>query len=124
MSKNADQIKLIQQKGRYIKGEKAHDKCKGTMEFMKERKEELIGELTPELRMLRVKADMTQEELANIIGLSRQTYSQIESGNKVMSWNTYLSLIFFYQSLEETARLLLAFDVYPEKFIDQNERGG
>ena len=62
----------------------------------KARKEELIGELMPELRMLRVKADVTQEELANIIGLSRQTYSQIESGNKVMSWNTYLSLIFFY----------------------------
>lgn len=89
----------------------------------KERKDELIGELTSELRMLRVKADMTQEELANIIGLSRQTYSQIESGNKVMSWNTYLSLIFFYQSHEETARLLLVLGVYPEEFTDQIERG-
>lgn len=84
----------------------------------KARKEELIGELTPELRMLRVKADVTQEELANIIGLSRQTYSQIESGNKVMSWNTYLSLIFFYRSQEETARLLLVLGVYPEEFSD------
>lgn len=80
--------------------------------------------MTPELRMLRVKADMTQEELANVIGLSRQTYSQIESGNKVMGWNTYLSLIFFYQSLEETTRLLLALGVYPEEFTDQIERGG
>lgn len=84
----------------------------------KKRKEELISELTPELRMLRVKADMTQEELANIIGLSRQTYSQIELGNKVMSWNTYLSLLFFYRSVESTARLLLVLDVYPEEFTE------
>jgi len=85
-------------------------------DMSKERKAELIKRLTPELKLLRVKADITQERLANIIGLSRQTYSQIETGSKLMTWNTYLSLIFFYNSVEETAKLLTILDVYPKEF--------
>ena len=38
-------------------------------DISKERKDELIQKLTPELKMLRVKADITQEKLAKIIGL-------------------------------------------------------
>jgi DNA-binding XRE family transcriptional regulator len=89
-------------------------------DISKERKDELIQKLTPELKMLRVKADITQEKLANIIGLSRQTYSQIETGNKLMTWNTYLSLIFFYNSVSETSKLLTALDIYPDEFSDSN----
>ena len=89
-------------------------------DISKERKDELIQKLTPELKMLRVKADITQEKLANIIGLSRQTYSQIETGNKLMTWNTYLSLIFFYNSVSETSKLLTALDIYPDEFCDSN----
>ena len=54
-------------------------------DISKERKNELIRQLTPVLKLLRVRADITQERLANIIGLSRQTYSQIEIGNKLMT---------------------------------------
>lgn len=85
-------------------------------DISKERKAELIQKLTPELRMLRVKANVTQEKIANIIGLSRQTYSQIETGNKSMTWNTYLSLVFFFNSVEETSKLLKALDLYPDEF--------
>lgn len=85
-------------------------------DISKERKDALIQKLTPELKLLRVRADVTQEKLANIIGLSRQTYSQIETGSKLMTWNTYLSLIFFYNSVEETSKLLSALDIYPKEF--------
>lgn len=86
-------------------------------DISKERKNELIRQLTPVLKLLRVRADITQEKLANIIGLSRQTYSQIETGNKLMTWNTYLSLIFFYNSVDETSKLLVALEVYPKEFF-------
>ena len=86
-------------------------------DISKERKQELIQQLTPVLKLLRVRADITQEKLANIIGLSRQTHSQIETGNKLMTWNTYLSLIFFYNSADETSKLLVALDVYPKEFM-------
>ena len=85
-------------------------------DISKERKDELIQKLTQELKVLRVRADVTQEKLANIIGLSRQTYSQIESGSKVMTWNTYLSLIFFFNSVDETSKLLSVLGVYPKEF--------
>lgn len=88
-------------------------------DISKERKDELIQKLTPELKLLRVRADITQERLANIIGLSRQTYSQIETGNKLMTWNTYLSLIFFYNSVDETSKLLNALEIYPEEFNEK-----
>lgn len=86
-------------------------------DISKEQKNELIRQLTPVLKLLRVRADITQEKLANIIGLSRQTYSQIETGNKLMTWNTYLSLIFFYNSVDETSKLLVALEVYPKEFF-------
>ncbi len=88
-------------------------------DISKERKDELIQKLIPELKLLRVRADITQERLANIIGLSRQTYSQIETGNKLMTWNTYLSLIFFYNSVDETSKLLNALEIYPEEFNEK-----
>lgn len=87
-------------------------------DISKECKDELIQKLTPELKLLRVRADITQEKLSNIIGLSRQTYSQIETGNKLMTWNTYLSLIFFFNSIEETSKLLNALDIYPDEFSE------
>lgn len=87
-------------------------------DISKERKDELIQKLTLELKLLRVRADITQEKLSNIIGLSRQTYSQIETGNKLMTWNTYLSLIFFFNSIEETSKLLNALDIYPDEFCE------
>lgn len=39
-----------------------------------EEKYALIEKLTPELPLLRAKAEISQEEIANIIGTSRQTY--------------------------------------------------
>ena len=84
-----------------------------------ERKEKLISELVPELKLLRAKANITQDELANIIGISRQTYCQIENRNKDMSWNTYLSLIFFYNSIDEISKLLCTLGVYPDEFVEQ-----
>ena len=41
-------------------------------------KNALIEKLTPELPLLRTKAEISQEEIANIIGTSRQTYGAIE----------------------------------------------
>ena len=55
----------------------------------------LISMLIPELAVLRTKTKISQDDLANIIGVSRQTYGAIERGVRKMSWNTYVSLIFY-----------------------------
>lgn len=62
----------------------------------KEEKEKLIDRLTVELPALRAAVKATQDEIANAIGVSRQTYNAIESNKRKMTWNTYLSLILFF----------------------------
>lgn len=46
------------------------------------KKEELIRSLTDQLTVLRTKAEVSQEQLALVIGISRQTYSTIETKKK------------------------------------------
>lgn len=84
-----------------------------------EQKEKYIQRLTDELAMLRAKANITQEGLANLIGISRQTYSAIESKRKPLSWNTYLSLIFIYDSIPETSSIIRKLEIRPEELMDQ-----
>ena len=43
-----------------------------------EEKDKFIDALTPELALLRAKVEISQEEIANLIGISRQTYGSIE----------------------------------------------
>lgn len=86
--------------------------------FMSEQeKDTLIAALTPELAALRMKADISQGELANLIGVSRQTYGAIERGDRQMSWNTYLSLILFYDYNKRTSRMLHALGAAPTAVI-------
>lgn len=82
-------------------------------------KKDYIDALVPELKLLRAKANISQDDLASILSISRQTYCQIENGNKGMSWNIYLSLIFFFDCIEETSRLLSLLGIYPSQFVDQ-----
>lgn len=84
-----------------------------------EQKENYIQRLTEALPMLRAKANITQENLANLIGVSRQTYSSLESKKKPMSWSTYLSLIFVYDSMSETNSIIRKLEIRPEELVEQ-----
>ena len=92
---------------------------KGQWFISDDTKKECITALVSELKVLRAKANISQDDLAKILSISRQTYCQIENGNKDMSWNIYLSLIFFFESLEETSKLISLFGIYPEEFVRQ-----
>lgn len=69
--------------------------------------------LQDHLSALRAKADISQEELSSIIGVSRQTYSAIESGKREMSWSTYLSLVFFFHEIKSTKDMVDGINVFP-----------
>lgn len=73
-------------------------------------KNEAIAILREELPVLRAKARISQEELAQKIGVSRQTYSSVETGKRDMTWTTFMALIAFFQNCEDTK------DMY--KYID------
>ena len=52
-------------------------------------KNEIISLLREKLPVLRAIARVSQETIANKIGISRQTYSSIETGRREMSWTFF-----------------------------------
>ena len=78
-----------------------------------EEKEKYIASLTPELAALRIKAGISQDELSNLIGVSRQTYGSVERGTQKLSWNSFLSLILLYDSNMDTHDMLRHITSFP-----------
>ncbi len=70
------------------------------------KKSELIEELKSVLPILRAAISISQGELAEYIGVSRQTYCALEQGKRDISWNTFLSLFLFFMTNEKTKALL------------------
>lgn len=66
--------------------------------------------LRNEMPVLRAKARVSQGEIADKIGISRQTYSSIETGKREMSWTTFLALIAYFQNNESTRQMLDGID--------------
>lgn len=69
-------------------------------------KDELILTLTAELPVLRARLGASQEVMASSIGVSRQTYSGIETGTKKMSWTMFMALIAVFDLNEATSVML------------------
>ena len=82
-------------------------------EFPELDRNKLIDILTDELPVLRAKLGISQDDISGIIGISRQTYSAIETKKRKMSWNTFLSLILLYGYNEKTASIVEASGAFP-----------
>ena len=79
-------------------------------------KEKLIRNMTDNLPMLRRCLDLTQEELADKIGVSRSTIISIENKKREMTWNTFLSLVLVFIKNKDTNKLLNILDIYTDEF--------
>ena len=79
-------------------------------------KEKLICNMAENLPALRAQLDLTQEELAGIIGVSRSTVLAIENKKREMSWGTFLSLVLLFTKNEDTNKLLNVMEIYTEEF--------
>lgn len=73
-----------------------------------------IDKLAENLSMLRAKAGVTQGDVADRIGIARQTYSAIECGRSRMSWNTFMSLIFFFKENKKTKDVIELLGIYDD----------
>lgn len=69
-------------------------------------KEKLIDILTEELPVLRAKIGLSQEDVSLIIGISRQTYSAVETKKRKMTWSTFLALVLYYEQNESTRPMI------------------
>lgn len=88
-----------------------------------EKKQEYINRLLPQLAALRAKAGLSQDELASLVGVSRQTYCLTESGARSLSWNTYLSIVMFFDYNCRTHNLLRSSGAFPEDLFYQFNPG-
>ena len=90
-------------------------------------REHLINILTDNLPVLRARIGFSQDDLSNIIGVSRQTYSAIETKKRNMSWGTFISLVLFFEHNEKTRPLLISLGAFPEsleKMLNASKRDG
>ena len=74
----------------------------------------LIENLSKNLPVLRAKLGINQAELAEKIGIARQTLTAIESGKRDMTWVTFVALTLLFMQSEETRPLLPVVNVYTE----------
>lgn len=77
-------------------------------------RDRMISQLVKELPVLRIKLGVSQEEMSEMLGITRQTYSAIETGRRIMSWSQYLSLIFIFEHNEETCEEIKQMGLHPE----------
>ena len=69
-------------------------------------KTDLIMTLTMELPVLRARLGLSQEKMAQNIGVSRQTYGGIENGSRKMSWTIFMALLAVLDMDEATSVML------------------
>ena len=75
----------------------------------------LIDTLTDELPVLRARIGIKQEELSDILGISRQTYSAIETKKRKMTWNMFISLLMFFTQNKKTAPVIEMIGAFPDE---------
>ncbi len=78
-------------------------------------KAEAIENMIRNLSAFRTMLHLTQADLAELIGVGRQTIACIENGTRPLTYGNYLSLMFVFSQYKETAQLLRIFGAYPKE---------
>ena len=84
-------------------------------------KDRCIAVMVEHLAALRAKAGVTQEEISNVICVSRQTYYAYETKKRNLPWTTYLSIILFFDSNMQTHAMLRDIGAYPTELMRRIE---
>lgn len=87
---------------------------------MEKRKDDVFGIdrqhytrlMAQNLPVLRASLGLSQAELAQIIGITRQTLSAAESGARELSWSNFISLLHVFTQNKKTGQLLRTFEIY------------
>ena len=81
-------------------------------------REKYTVRMAENLPMLRAKLGLSQTELAEIIGVTRQTISAAENKARPLSWSGFLSLLFLFMQNGETKPLLTELGIYTDELAD------
>ncbi len=67
--------------------------------------------LAKELPVLRKMAGLTQKETGELLGVSRQTITNIENGTVKMKWSIFLAAMFIFSLDRSTSEYLKTIDI-------------
>lgn len=81
-------------------------------------KDLVIENMLKNLTVLRTMLHLSQAELAELIGMGRQSLVSIENRKRKMTWSTFLALLFVFSQNKETNSLLDIFGIYPKELKD------
>lgn len=76
-----------------------------------EQKKRLCKNMATNLPSLRAQADLSQDELADRLGFSRQTISALENGRREMQWSTYTSIALFFSKDSAIKKLMFPMEI-------------
>lgn len=89
-----------------------------------EQRDKLMTAMSYNLAALRAQAEVSQSDLSAMLGISRQTYSSMESGSKPITWGTYLSLILYFDYNSKTHTMIRDLKIFPDILLSAiNEDG-
>ena len=74
-------------------------------------KNNLITLMTEALPVLRASLNITQEQLAEEVGMTRQTVTRIENNKTKMTWLMFTALYLFFLSKEKSNELLKVYNI-------------
>lgn len=74
--------------------------------------------MTDNLPTLRCKLGVSQEKLAELVGTSRSTLSNVENHRHPMQWNLFISLLLIFTKNKETDKLLVPMEIYTDELND------
>lgn len=77
-------------------------------------REQSIEAMTNNMVVLRTMLNLSQAELANLIGVGRQTLAAVENRKRKMTWSVFLSLMFVFSQNKQTNTLLTHLGVYSD----------
>ena len=83
------------------------------LEFNKEHYQKLMAEHLPELRKT---LEISQAELADYIGSTRQSVNSIENNKRLMMWDTFMSLMLLFIYNNDTKKRLDELGIDTKKF--------
>ena len=91
------------------------------MNLSTEQRDILCKVMASNLQLFRIKLGLSQEEFADRVGITRQSISAFETGQRKLPWNMFLAFLMLFSSNDLTKNLLKALEIMTpelEKFLN------
>ncbi len=77
-------------------------------------KEWLCREMAIDLKPLRLLIGVSSAEMSAVLGLPEAEYKRMETGDRNITWNEYMALLFFFRCNDKTETVIEALGLYPD----------